>query len=202
MKKIIAILLIFISNTILAQTIKPAEDFYTSNYNDLDNIYFKDVNNTFNKFLGTWEYNNDGHYVKVVVSKLIKVDVTFGRTRRQYRDMLVISYLYKYNGVIVYNTIPPVIPNPNTRYYYIDGHIIENSNKVSLDYNEPSTTTCSRTKNAEVNLTKLLTFIGQPEKIKWERVDLRESQGFGCDTGNYDTSDFKIPANMILTKIN
>ena len=186
----------------MAQTINPAEDFYTANYNDLDNIYFKDVNNTFNKFMGTWEYTDGTNYLKVVITKITKLNTTYPNGQIQFRDILVASYLYKYNGVIVYNTIPPVIPNPNTRYNYIDGHIIENSNKVSLDNNESSTTTCPRTKNAEVNLTKLLTLSGQPQKIKWERVDLRESQGFGCDTGNYDTSDFKIPANMILTKIN
>ncbi|CAM4025787.1 DUF6705 domain-containing protein [Flavobacterium antarcticum] len=202
MKKFIPIVIVLISNTVIGQTEIPLKDYFKSNNMYIDNVYFKDVDNSLGKFTGIWEYNSGPYYLKLIMTKLIKVDYTSPKGTRQYRDILVGNYIYKYNGVIVYNTIPIDNLNLDTRLNYIDGHDVKDLNTVNLHYNEPSTTSCSRTKRAKINLTYLLTLASQPKKMKWERIDWREIQGIGCATDDYDTSSFKIPANLILTKIN
>jgi len=202
MKKFILIIILLISNTIISQNVIPIENYYSSNNMYIDNVYFKDVNNIFNKFVGTWEYNQNGHYFKVVINKLVKVRLYKDMKTVRFTDKLVCSYIYKFNGVEIYNTTIPIGQDINSARYYIEGHTVENNNSLDLFYNEPSSTSCDRTKNAKVNITYLLIRGSLTAKLQWDRVNSRESQGIGCATDDYDTSDFKIPSNITLTKIN
>lgn len=197
MKKLILIIIvIFGINIANAQTEAPIENWI--NYVKSKNIYFKDVNNLFNKFLGTWEYNNGNQYFKITFYKQIK---TFDGNY-QYSDRIYSHFLYQYNGNTIYDTYPPGGISATPYFSYIDGskHVVVNNNKLLLFYNEPSTTGCDRTKRGEVNLEHQ--YQGQVPQLIWERTDFRVGK-YDCPQGTTpDTSAFQIPANMTLTKVN
>ena len=208
MKNIIKLSLLFFVLNINAQIVKPAEQYYTSNYINLDNVYFKDVNHIYDKFLGSWEYSSGPHYLKVVISKVVKKE--FGvsstgerlRTKKQFFDKIKIDYIYKYNGVTVYNVMPPYqVVNGNIVSSSISGHIITNYRSVNLGYNEPSTTTCMRGRTGRLQLTFIPN--GGLPQLKWARTDqFSPKPDTYCPSGGqFDISEYKIPADIILNKI-
>lgn len=68
------------------------------------NTYFKDVNNTFNKFIGTWKYTNGN---EIVTFKLTKVTHKYDPEYKIFEDYLVGNYSYSTDGGTTYlvNTI-------------------------------------------------------------------------------------------------
>ncbi|TGD59486.1 DUF6705 family protein [Flavobacterium humi] len=205
MKNILKIAIILYAFQINAQTVKPAEQFLTPEFLKMDNVYFKDVNHVFDKFLGTWEYSNGPYYLKVIITKITKQEqgISNGkrmRTRKHFFDLINCDYIYKYNGVTVYNVIPPYqVVNDSVIASSIDGHLINNTNQVELSYNEPSTTTCIRNRFGELKLTYIT---GAIPKLQWLRTDKLTSWPESyCTNGQFDISEYKIPANLVLTKI-
>lgn len=64
--------------------------------------YFKDLDNEMDKFVGTWQYNNNGtDFLNIVLQK--KTHVYNGEF---YEDYLVGEYRYVQNNVEIINTIP------------------------------------------------------------------------------------------------
>ncbi|RKE99025.1 DUF6705 family protein [Ichthyenterobacterium magnum] len=63
--------------------------------------YYKDLNNEFNKFVGTWVYTNGNDSLIIKLEKREQVAV-----RSNYRDMLSGEYKYVENGIEIINTIP------------------------------------------------------------------------------------------------
>lgn len=203
MKHIIKYLfLIAITSNSYSQVIKASETFFQ--FNNLNNIYFKDINNTYDKFLGTWEYNNGPHNFKAIITKHTKVKMSY-RNHTQYRDIINCDYVYKYNGIVVYSVVQPYqIINGKKIVSSINGHLIDNQNKLNLSYREPSTTVCERVRDGDLSLTFLPN--SSLPQLQWDRTDqLRRevpSSSQRCPSGQFDASAYKIPANMILNKIN
>lgn len=207
MKKFIYILLLAFVNQVHAQTIIPSEDYYTNGNFKTDNVYFKDVNNIYGKFIGTWECTSGPYYLKIVISKVVKVEQGVSntgqrfRTRKQFLDMINVDYIFKYNSNVVYNVMPPYqMLNGRKLYSSITGDIIKNSNKISLFYNEPSTTSCDRNRFGELQLTFLP---GSTPHLEWVRTDeTTQHPASYCENGEFDNSAYQIPANLVLVKVN
>ena len=197
MKKTILTILFLTTIVINAQTVKPIENYFE--FKNLDNIYFKDVNNHYNKFLGDWEITDGLHYLKIKITKVPKVEQGLssnGRRMmkiRRYVDEIVIECLYKYNGNEIYNTI-----STNNNSNFCIGQILNNINQLSLVYMEPHTG-CGRNRTGMLNLTFVSGTIPQLQWIRTERPSqLPESY---CPDNQTDTSEYKIPAILTLSKL-
>lgn len=173
-----------------------------------NNVYFKDVNGLFNKFLGSWEYTSGPYYFKMTLTKKEQYQYAIGiRKSIQYTDYIDCHYIYKYNGITIYNFYPNNnLLTSNFSQSGINGYdyVIMNNNKLLLNYDEPSQTSCYRRKGGRLEIEH--TYIGQTPKLIWTRTDYDKGlqvKGFECQDGSLpDTSDFQIPANMVLTKVN
>ncbi|MEZ4837918.1 DUF6705 family protein [Flavobacterium sp.] len=75
--------------------------------------YIKDVNNEFDKFEGTWKYQNG---TTEITFKLKKEEHYQAAENYNYIDLLVGEYLYIANGFEVANTLPR-FDNPNISGY-------------------------------------------------------------------------------------
>jgi len=157
--------------------------------------YFKDINGHFNKFIGIWEYNDIDKYLKIQFYKVEAVP-TWDDT---FYDRLCsfIEYKEKQNGqwITIYNTFgTPMLTNFNFNFNTIQGRIVINPNFIVLNYTEPSEG--CRAFDGSLRLEYQL---NNTPHIIWKRgfEVLNYSE---CD--NLDISDFKIPANLVLTKIN
>jgi len=162
--------------------------------------YFKDVNGHFNKFIGTWEYNGSDKYLKVQFYK-VEVVPTWDDT---FYDRLCsfIEYKEKRNGqwITIYNTFGSAIQtNFNFNYNTIQGSGIlkNNINWIVLKYTEPS----EGCREFDGTLKLKYQVDSNPPQLIWEREFYLYANDIDCGD-NVDESDFKIPANMILTKIN
>ena len=87
---ILMLLLPFFAGAQVYQTIKPIEAGGSGEYG----VYYKDFNNVFNGFEGTYEYSSPGFYFKIVLKKIFSnVGDYF------YEDMIIGKYQYIKDGV-------------------------------------------------------------------------------------------------------
>jgi hypothetical protein len=199
MKKIISIIsLVTMCIVMQGQTIKPAEQYF--DFNDQNNIYFKDVNNHYNKFLGEWEATDGLHYVKIKITKVPKVEQGIssnGRRMmkiRRFIDEIVIECLYKYNGIDIYNTMS----NSSNVSNFCVGQILNNPNKLELIYLEPHIG-CGRNRTGWLILNYLS---NSNQQLQWIRTEkLSQALETLCPENQVDTSPYKIPSNLTFTKL-
>ncbi len=119
MKKIYSILvLLFITTSNTAQT--PILDINNDTYYDATpGTYFKDINHTFDPFLGTWKYQNGN---EILIFKFEKVEMYYSTEFSVYEDFIKGNYSYSTDGGSTYivNTILQNAgnnnPNSNTLY--------------------------------------------------------------------------------------
>jgi len=211
--KILAVFLFFvIMQNITAQIVglQPAHNFIPKPIENWDNEnadedigYYKDINGHFDKFIGYWEYNGSDKYLKIQFYKVEKIPVWDDL----FFDMLFsfIEYKEKQNGqwITIYNTFGT---EPVTDFSYydrsggeIEGGTIINTNSIILECAEPLSEECKKLRG-----TLYLKYqVGSnPPQISWERDPIvritdRERKCF-----NIEREPFKIPANLVLTKIN
>lgn len=194
MKNILKIILVLVcatnSSIISAQeTIIPLENQHTTAPPPNQIVYYKDVNNVLNKYVGTWKYENGTHSLTIQITKEEHASKGFGSYNDpNFEDNIVIKVFYKLNGV--------------TKYTYqmgaMWGNNILTSNKIDIIYEEPTTTICPRKKQADL----LLEFIpnGLSSQLKWERKNRLPREGKCDENTEYDSADFLIPENLTLTK--
>ncbi len=206
MKTYISIFLIFSFLTIKAQEIiVPLEDELTYEDNTETPIYFKDVNNTLNKFTGNWVFDDGTHYLKIFIVKNSHEALGWPPHYNDpnFNDNLSITLIYKLNGVEIYNT-----ESASSQDAHITGSIINNSNEIEFYYREP-TTSCERHKKADLSLEFISDgTLGQNGSLpsgtlEWKRVNglSRVSPLKECPDGNtIDTSEFVIPAELTLER--
>lgn len=206
MKTYITTFLLFISLATHAQeTIINLENQF--NYNtDMEPIYFKDVNNTLNKFVGNWIFDDGSQYLKIIITKKYHVALALPfYDDPNFKDHLAMTIIYKINGVEIYNTT--TLPPPDQ--FIITGNLIINNNKVQLFYDEP-TSSCYRQKSADLNLEFIsdgtLTETGSLPSgtLQWNRVNTL-NEGLTplhtCPDGTLvDSSEYLIPANLTLER--
>ncbi|NIK93548.1 hypothetical protein GZ212_15415 [Mangrovimonas sp. CR14] len=73
-----------------------------ADFEDNQDYYIKDVNNEFEKFVGTWQYQNGNSYI---TSKLKENEHYQISNNKKYVDLLVGEYQYVENGVEKVNTL-------------------------------------------------------------------------------------------------
>ena len=89
--------------------------------NNLNNAYYKDLNNELNPFEGTWLYANGNTSLKIV---LVKKPMYFNG--KYYEDLIIGEYQYIENGVEKINTLADL--NLNLGHSHkIDGNNIHNT---------------------------------------------------------------------------
>lgn len=71
-------------------------------YENNPNYYIKDVNNEFNKFEGTWLYNENNSEIILKLEKEVQYQI---EPEGSYEDLLVGEYKYKQNNLEVVNSL-------------------------------------------------------------------------------------------------
>jgi hypothetical protein len=162
-------------------------------------VYLKDVNDVFTKYLETWLYDDGVKYFKITFTKKEHIN---GPTRF-YKDYLTCEYLYKENGIVIYDTYGTDTNNTSLEGNYIVGASITNLRNINLIYSEPPTNgSCHRYASGKLHLKyEDNQFITTPQLI-WTRTN---NELYGdvstCPDGTeMDLTEFVIPANMILVK--
>jgi len=181
---------------------KPIENWDNED-TDEDIGYYKDINEHFNKFIGVWEYSGSDKYLKIQFYKVEKIPVWDDL----FFDMLFsfIEYKEKQNGqwTTIYNTFGTESVTDFSYYGRaggeIEGGTIINSNFIMLECAEPLSEECKKRKGT----LHLKYQVGSnPPQLIWERdpvvyVTDRPRKCIGIER-----EPFKIPANLVLTKIN
>lgn len=190
MKNIFKILLILFSISCFSQTIeqRPLESYFDSNCPK--HVYFKDVNNLLDKYVGTWVYNDGTHYFKITFNKQTfhRETPVANKKITIYTDRIYGLYQYKLNGVEVYNV---------TNMRYACSSFSPFFNGFNITFNEPTTASCGRSKLGYVNLQHSIS--NGVEQLTWIRTD-ENMEMIWCQS--FDSTPFKTPANMVLTKVN
>jgi hypothetical protein len=103
------LLFISISNTAQTPILDINDDTY---YIATQGTYFKDVNHTFDPFLGTWKYQIGGN---ILIIKIEKVEMYYSSDFGVYEDFIKGNYSYSSDGgnTFVVNTIQQNIGNNN-----------------------------------------------------------------------------------------
>jgi len=151
-----------------------------------DTIYYKDLNNILDKYIGTWNFENDSVYFQISINKKLRID-SFPRVNIKF-DELVSEFIYKNKDVEIYNT-----KNEDS---YISGNLVFSENKISLLYTEPTKNNYVRYKQANLMIEFIL---DETPKLIWVRKNYDICWGTG-EKPIFDMSDFKIPEKMLLTK--
>ncbi len=179
---------------------------------------FKDVNGVFDKFLGTWVFDDGVDYFKVTFSLQEDFDWNDWGSNPTTYDTIVSRFLYKKNGIIIYDTynnFPNSNYNPSFDHiiygYHFSGYVSSignsfdqnvNTNNLLLGYSEP-TNNYTRCRNAAVKISYSGFSIGSNgTTINWERTfeRLESCSRQNTDGSLPDNSDFLIPSTMILVK--
>jgi len=99
--KIIYTLLITLLLTTISNAQSPVIDIEDLRFRtSIDNAYYKDVNNFYDNFEGTWLYTNGTTSFKIV---LTKEEINY--TGKYYEDEIIGEYQYIENGVELINTL-------------------------------------------------------------------------------------------------
>lgn len=96
-----------------AQTIV---DIYSSFDSYQPNVYYKDINNKFNAYVGEWQYTNGTTSLKLVFQKRL---MYYSNACNCYKDILVGEYQYIENNVEIVNTLP-LLNNSNVDYFEVN----------------------------------------------------------------------------------
>lgn len=166
-------------------------------------IYYKDTNSILNRYLGDWVYDDGTHYLKITFTKMSHVPCCRNKI---YSDELDGKFLYKINGVTIYDTYgftPRYIQGSRKAHRKVN-NVIQFINGISLSYTEPPTNGgCKRARFGDLILEYLSpASLGMPAQLKWSRTDdVMEISDYTCTNGTLmDTTPFQIPANIVLNK--
>lgn len=107
----LTLLVLFISNSTSAQTTIVHIDSDTY-YTAPSGTYLKDINNTFDPFLGIWRYQNGN---EILIIKLEKVEMYYYSEYGTYEDFIKGNYSYSTDGgaTFIVNTIQENLGNNN-----------------------------------------------------------------------------------------
>jgi hypothetical protein len=157
MKKVTIVntLIVLLGFACKAQT--PIEPRYSNpDYGYQEGAYYKDLDNDYDRFEGTWEYHNGMDTLKIVLVKreMQYIDNSgYSIGPSYYQDMLVGEYRYVENGIEKVNTLGYLNINNDPLSFNLTGGIIQKYNpnaasgycsgcepgqvKVGLSFSEP-----------------------------------------------------------------
>ncbi len=187
MKAIIKILfLVFCINTTKAQIINL--DGIYSPMDAPQGSYLKDINNTFDPFLGTWKYQNGS---QILIIKLEKVEMYFNPEFGNYYDFIKGNYSYSTDGGITYvvNTTQQNLGNndPNINPIY--------SSSISAPLNDKMTFY-----DAIYQKNAWATFTFQSGNFNQIHLKLQNKGGGYIYPATPPNPAFCIPNNVVLIK--
>jgi len=196
--------------TMKAQT--PIKPLYMKGGNNVSGAYYKDLNNDFDNFTGTWQLVNGSTTLKIVFEKREQIYI---EDYDAYYDVLVGEYKYLVNGLEKVNTLPNLVSPPTDVYAHniVGASIIKstsapvcndctvNERRVSLNFNDPTRPGIQHGLSGKIIVKRA--DVGASQKIK---INLRQSGAYIPPTGTTPTSEqysFNIPwGEYILTKVN
>ncbi len=159
MKRIIKISLVFYVSFSFGQEIVPLygaspRGKFNSNY------YFKDTNNDYDQFVGTWTWSSGNSSFTIVLEKELKYQAFAGKN---YIDALIGEYQYVENGVELINTLALMDFSQVSGYQHnISGDIILGK------HNRPKCESCS------LEERRVFLYISHPQASSWmEELILR-----------------------------
>ena len=108
MKNIFILVVIsFITHNISAQIIVDLDDDSKKSF--APGYYYKDFNNYFDPYIGTWKYVNEQTEMTVTLKKIIKND-----EGKYYSDILVGDMRYVKNGIVQFDNLSRITGGPQT----------------------------------------------------------------------------------------
>ena len=134
-KSLLFILIINIPNTINAQNNIVDVDGPYMTYDVPAGTYIKDINNTFNKFLGTWKWQEGN---KILIFKIEKVTQYYHSEFDVYEDFIIGNYSYTENGGSTYlvNTITQNIGVTNKTLVPLYTSGTNNQNEIEFTFHD------------------------------------------------------------------
>lgn len=108
---IILLLLVF---RVSAQT--PVKSL-TDDYDNTPNAYYKDLNNDFHYYEGTWVYASGNIRLTLVLQKK-EMQYFSDLKPAKYKDVLIGGYSYKVNDIVLVNTLDQLKSPPANMYDY------------------------------------------------------------------------------------
>jgi hypothetical protein len=120
--------------------------FNNPDFGAIDDAYYKDLDNSFSQFLGTWEYVNGTTSLKIVFYKSTQY---FNDFSSHYEDVVYGNYRYVENGVEMVNTLSNTDADPYG-HAIVGNLIFQNSNvpicsectlnqkRLNLMFNDPT----------------------------------------------------------------
>ncbi|MCD2259152.1 DUF6705 family protein [Psychroserpens luteolus] len=187
------------------QTEVPVETEWTVPPSQLNNRYFKDVNNVLDKFVGTWKYENtlNNAVFEITFSKLLHQETH----ENSFVDELDAQFKLTVNGVEIYNTYT----TPCENCIISDGFLSEKVYQTLGDYENflilpPNVNTYfmaiaepdieKHVLSSDLKLEFNLGSNGNADQLTWtNKVDLGKDSNTNQIVNNYE-----MPLNMVLVK--
>jgi len=127
-------ILLFMSLTAIAQT--PILDLHTALFPKVENAYYKDIENFYNQFEGTWVYTDATQTIRL---RFVKKEMFYlNSVKSYYADYLVGEMEYIINEFEIFNSLP----NLNINYSDIFKYNLVSITKVGYHY-YPICTECA-----------------------------------------------------------
>jgi hypothetical protein len=128
----------------------PVLDIHTAEFAEIENAYYKDIDNFYNQFVGTWVYTDA---MKTIRFRFVKKEMFYYQSFTNcYVDYLVGEMQYIENGIVKINSLASVLDNHSSIFDY-SLHSIgetynywhprclecpENMERMAMSYNEPT----------------------------------------------------------------
>lgn len=107
-------ILLFMSLTAIAQT--PILDLHTSHFGHVENAYYKDIENFYNQFEGTWVYTDA---TKTIRLSFVKKEMIYSNDVTPfYADYLVGEMQYIISEFEIFNSLPNLNNNYSDMFKY------------------------------------------------------------------------------------
>lgn len=193
-----------------AQT--PILPMYSGDIRNVENAYYKDINNVHDQYVGTWLYTNGNTSLKIILRKRVMV-YTSSHLANFYIDALIGEYQYIENGLEKVNTLNTIseeysdISNHNLYAFSLMHKSVypkcnecaNNEKRLVMAFNEPSRRHLSGLSD---NFIMRRYFVNGVEKLKvWFPYT---GNGLVSDDNTGELSDinsFSLPyGEYILTK--
>ena len=138
MQKIISIVLVMIYTSCVSQTI---DDRYSGEWASKNGVYYKDISNFNQQFVGTWLYTNGNDTLKIIIQTKNHLYINDGFISC-YSDAIKGEYQYIENGVEKVNTLSNLNSYTGNDYFlYRDNSALFGSYKVRA-YSKPQCNEC------------------------------------------------------------
>ncbi|SFQ13018.1 DUF6705 family protein [Flavobacterium akiainvivens] len=138
--------------------------------NDIAGAWYKDLDNEFGKFIGTWKFENTATNTSFTIT-LQKKEAFYISQFNHYEDLIIGEYKYVQNGVEIVNTLSNLNINHPDEYDYnivltslvdIYTSTVGNRKKIILDFEDPERNYL----DVSIIVTHIDAMIGTPAKIK------------------------------------